>query len=111
MTETSPSAVCRSRSRDARRLPPSERHLVEQIEQALDLLQGKWKVRLVFLMARGIHRHCNLLEVLQGASKKVMTDTAAAWLAQGDAYRRAGDADAAMTLFRRAAEALQDFRF
>jgi tetratricopeptide (TPR) repeat protein len=36
---------------------------------------------------------------------------AAAWLAQGDAYRRLGDLDAASTLYRRAAEALQDFNF
>ena len=36
---------------------------------------------------------------------------AAAWLAQGDAYRRLDDLDAASTLYRRAAEALQDFNF
>ena len=35
---------------------------------------------------------------------------AAAWVAQADAYRRAGDTEAAMTLYRRAAEALQDFQ-
>jgi DNA-binding HxlR family transcriptional regulator len=49
--------------------------LIEEIEQALGLLQGKWKVQLVFLMARGFHRHCRLLESLPGASKKMMTDT------------------------------------
>jgi len=36
---------------------------------------------------------------------------AAAWLAQGDAYRRLGDLDAASALYRRAAESLQDFNF
>ena len=36
---------------------------------------------------------------------------AAAWLAQGDVYRGAGDVGAAADLYRRAAEALQDFRF
>ena len=36
---------------------------------------------------------------------------AAAWLAQGDAYRRLGDLDAASTLYRRAVEQLQDFNF
>jgi tetratricopeptide (TPR) repeat protein len=36
---------------------------------------------------------------------------AAAWLAQGDTYRLTGDSDAALTLYRRAAEALQDFNF
>jgi tetratricopeptide (TPR) repeat protein len=36
---------------------------------------------------------------------------AASWLAQGDAYKHLGDVDAAATLYRRAAEALQDFNF
>jgi tetratricopeptide (TPR) repeat protein len=36
---------------------------------------------------------------------------AAAWMAQGDAYKRVGDLEAAATLFRRAAEALQDINF
>jgi tetratricopeptide (TPR) repeat protein len=35
----------------------------------------------------------------------------AAWLAQGDAYKRLGDVDAASTLYRRAADSLQDFNF
>ena len=56
-------------------LPRSERMLVEQIEGALELLRGKWKVQLLFLMARGVHRHCKLLEGLGAASKKMMTDT------------------------------------
>jgi tetratricopeptide (TPR) repeat protein len=36
---------------------------------------------------------------------------AAAWMAQADAYRARGDLEAAATLYRRAAEALQDFNF
>jgi tetratricopeptide (TPR) repeat protein len=36
---------------------------------------------------------------------------AAAWIAQGDAFRTGGDIDAAATLYRRAAAALQDFNF
>ncbi|HZT91429.1 MAG TPA: tetratricopeptide repeat protein [Gaiellaceae bacterium] len=36
---------------------------------------------------------------------------AAAWTAQGDAYRRSGDDAAALDLYRRAVDALQDFRF
>ena len=36
---------------------------------------------------------------------------AAAWFAQADAYRKAQDLEAAATLYRRAAEALQDFNF
>jgi tetratricopeptide (TPR) repeat protein len=36
---------------------------------------------------------------------------AAAWMAQGDAYSKLGDHEGAATLYRRAAEALQDFNF
>ena len=36
---------------------------------------------------------------------------AAAWIAQGDLATRRGDDRAAARLYRRAAEALQDFRF
>jgi DNA-binding HxlR family transcriptional regulator len=75
MTETGLSLVRRPDPRDVRRPPRGERELIEQIEDALELLQGKWKVHLVFLMARGVHRHCRLLECLPGASKKMMTDT------------------------------------
>jgi 3,4-dihydroxy-2-butanone 4-phosphate synthase len=36
---------------------------------------------------------------------------AAAWMAQGEVYSRAGDLEASVELYRRAAEALQDFNF
>lgn len=71
-----------------RRLPKGDRELIEQIEPALELLQGKWKVHLVFLMARGVHRHCRLLECLPGASKKMMTDTLRALERDGLVARR-----------------------
>jgi DNA-binding HxlR family transcriptional regulator len=53
----------------------SDHQLIQRIDKALDVLHGRWKVYLLFLMARGIHRHSRLLEGLPGASKKVMTDT------------------------------------
>jgi DNA-binding HxlR family transcriptional regulator len=49
--------------------------LIERIDQSLVVLQGKWKVHLLFHMARGIHRHSRLLACLPGVSKKVMTDS------------------------------------
>lgn len=52
-----------------------DRELIQRIDKALDVLHGRWKVYLLFLMARGIHRHSRLLDGLPGASKKVMTDT------------------------------------
>jgi DNA-binding HxlR family transcriptional regulator len=49
--------------------------LIGNVEQSLDVLSGKWKVHLLFFMARGVHRHNKLLACLPGASKKVMTDS------------------------------------
>jgi DNA-binding HxlR family transcriptional regulator len=72
----------------ARSLPRGERELVSQIEEALELLQGKWKVHLVFLLARGVHRHCRLLESLPGISKKMMTETLRALERDGLVTRR-----------------------
>jgi DNA-binding HxlR family transcriptional regulator len=53
----------------------SDKELIERIDQALAVLKGKWKVHLLFSMARGVHRHARLLESLPGTSKKVMIDT------------------------------------
>ena len=39
-------------------------------------------------MARGVHRHCRLLESLAGASKKMMTDTLRALERDGLVVRR-----------------------
>jgi DNA-binding HxlR family transcriptional regulator len=72
---TGVSLVRRTKTSEARRLARGERELVAQIEEVLEVLQGKWKAHLVFLMARGVHRHCRLLECLPGTSKKMMTDT------------------------------------
>ena len=52
-----------------------DEHTVQRIDETLDVLRGKWKVHLLFLMARGVHRHGGLLACLPGTSKKVMTDT------------------------------------
>src|ERR1700749_3772218 len=74
MAQTIPSPPS-SDGRELRSLPRSERDLIERIEFALELLHGKWKVHLLFCMARGVHRHSRLLDCLPGASKKMMTDT------------------------------------
>lgn len=67
-----------SEKRGKSEVPRTWRGDLEQIghvEQALAVLQGKWKIHLLFFMARGVHRHSKLLECLPGASKKVMTDS------------------------------------
>ncbi|MGZ4357654.1 MAG: winged helix-turn-helix transcriptional regulator [Gaiellaceae bacterium] len=62
-------------SRDLRRASRSDLDLIESVDQTREALHGKWKVYLLFFMARGIHRHSRLLDCLPGASKKIMTDT------------------------------------
>jgi DNA-binding HxlR family transcriptional regulator len=65
----------RAHSREVRRASRSDLDLIERIDQTLETLHGKWKIYLLFFMARGIHRHSRLLDCLPGASKKIMTDT------------------------------------
>jgi DNA-binding HxlR family transcriptional regulator len=58
-----------------RRTTRGDLELIDHTDQSLDVLKGKWKVHLLFFMARGVRRHSRLLECLPGASKKVMTDS------------------------------------
>jgi DNA-binding HxlR family transcriptional regulator len=53
----------------------SDFEVIEAVDRALEVLHAKWKVHLVFAMARGVHRHSRLLECLPGVSKKVMTES------------------------------------
>ena len=76
-----------ARGRKTRKASP-DGDLIANIENTLEVLQGKWKVPLVFLMARGIHRHSRLLECLPGVSKKVMTDSLRALERTGIVERR-----------------------
>jgi DNA-binding HxlR family transcriptional regulator len=71
-----------------RRPPADDFDLIGNVNQALELLHGKWKVHLLFFMARGIHRHSRLLDCLPGASKKVMIDTLRALERDGLVNRR-----------------------
>ena len=77
-----------SETRKARKRGAHDLDLIEHIDLTLDVLHGKWKVHLIFLMARGIHRHSRLLEGLPGVSKKVMTDSLRAMEYAGVVERR-----------------------
>jgi DNA-binding HxlR family transcriptional regulator len=81
-------SALRARSDDDRRPPRGDLELIAHVNQALELLHGKWKVHLLFFMARGIHRHSRLLDCLPGASKKVMIDTLRALERDGLVVRR-----------------------
>jgi DNA-binding HxlR family transcriptional regulator len=77
-----------SPSAETSRLSRAERGLIDRIDTTLGLLNGKWKVHLLFLMARGVHRHSRLLHSLPGVSKKVMTDALRALERDGLVARR-----------------------
>ena len=78
----------KSEAPEDRRPPGGDLYLIESVHDALEVLEGKWKVHLLFFMARGIHRHSKLLECLPGASKKVMTDSLRALERDGLVARR-----------------------
>jgi DNA-binding HxlR family transcriptional regulator len=61
-------------SEGPRRLKAVDRELIDQATTAFEVLQGKWKLNLIVIMARGVRRHGRLLDCLPGVSKKVMTD-------------------------------------
>jgi tetratricopeptide (TPR) repeat protein len=96
----------------------------EQARQALSILGGRDD----YLDERGnVHLVLGRALLEQGREDEAMRELAAAewafetlgsashvaavWVAQADVYRRLEDPDAAMTLYRRAAESLQDFNF
>jgi DNA-binding HxlR family transcriptional regulator len=49
--------------------------MIDHTRQARDLLSAKWKVDLLYLLARGIRRYSRLYDNLRGASKKMLTDS------------------------------------
>jgi DNA-binding HxlR family transcriptional regulator len=49
--------------------------MIDRTRAARDLLASKWKVDLLYLLARGVHRYSRLYDNLKGASKKMLTDS------------------------------------
>ena len=49
--------------------------MIERTRAARDLLASKWKVDLLYLLARGAQRYSRLYDNLRGASKKMLTDS------------------------------------
>jgi DNA-binding HxlR family transcriptional regulator len=65
------------------RLPRPERtrarledfEMIERTRDALGLLESKWSVDIIFLLASGMRRHARLVDNVPGLSKKVLTAT------------------------------------
>jgi len=60
---------------ERRRARIEDFEMIERTRRALALLESKWAVDIVFLMASGIRRHARLVDNAPGLSKKVLTAT------------------------------------
>jgi DNA-binding HxlR family transcriptional regulator len=49
--------------------------MIERTGAALALLEPKWSVDVIFLLASGMRRHARLVDNIPGLSKKVLTST------------------------------------
>jgi DNA-binding HxlR family transcriptional regulator len=54
---------------------PEDLEMIERTRAARDLLASKWKVDLLYLLARGGQCYSRLYDNLRGASKKMLTDS------------------------------------
>jgi len=93
------------------------RHALELLKDRLDYMDEIGNVQLVLgraLLEQGRSAEASVLFDAAEASFDELDSVshrAAAWMAQGELAFRSGDKDAAVDLYRRAAEALQDFHF
>jgi DNA-binding HxlR family transcriptional regulator len=60
---------------ERRRARLEDFEMIERTRNALALLESKWAVDVVFLMASGMRRHARLVDNIPGLSKKVLTAT------------------------------------
>jgi DNA-binding HxlR family transcriptional regulator len=49
--------------------------MIERTHKALALLEPKWSLDVIFLLASGMRRHARLVDNMPGISKKVLTST------------------------------------
>jgi tetratricopeptide (TPR) repeat protein len=93
------------------------RHALELLDGRVDFLDEIGNAQLVLgraLLEQGrLDEAEGAFERAEASFEQLSSEShrAAAWLAQGDVAARRGDDRSAARLYRRAAEALQDFRF
>jgi tetratricopeptide (TPR) repeat protein len=105
------------RTGDSKRAEEQARHALEIIGERDDMLDQIGNARLV--LGRALLEQERLDEAEEAfvasedafAKLSSVSHRAAAWIAQGDLASKRGDEQRAAVLYRRAAEALQDFRF
>ncbi len=62
--------------------------MISRARAAREVLAGKWKIDLLYLLARGVHRYSRLYDNLTGASKKMVTDSLRALERDGFVQRK-----------------------
>jgi DNA-binding HxlR family transcriptional regulator len=60
---------------DRERARPEDFEMIERTRTALALIESKWSVDIIILLASGMHRHARLVDNIPGLSKKVLTAT------------------------------------
>jgi DNA-binding HxlR family transcriptional regulator len=60
---------------DRKRARLEDFEMIERTRETLALLEPKWSVDIVFLLASGMRRHGRLVDNIPGLSKKVLTST------------------------------------
>jgi DNA-binding HxlR family transcriptional regulator len=74
--------------RERLRARPEDIEVIERAREVVSLLQSKWTVDVVVLLASGIRRHARLIDNLPGLSKKVLTETLRTLVGHGIVSRR-----------------------
>jgi len=65
----------RSPRTERRRASLEDFEMIERTRAALTLLDSKWSVAVIILLASGMRRHARLVDNIPGISKKVLTST------------------------------------
>src|SRR5512133_4343149 len=60
---------------DRKRARLEDFEMIDRTRAALSLLDSKWSVDIIILLASGMHRHARLVDNIPGLSKKVLTAT------------------------------------
>jgi DNA-binding HxlR family transcriptional regulator len=74
-SQTSAQQLVRLPRPERRRARLEDFEMIERTRAALDLLDSKWSVAVIILLASGMRRHARLVDNIPGLSKKVLTST------------------------------------
>ena len=74
-TQPSGAQLVRLPRPDRQRARLEDFEMIDRTRAALDLLDSKWSVAVIILLASGMRRHARLVDNIPGLSKKVLTST------------------------------------